>query len=343
MPSSYIGHFQRLSTIASTIPRNGDLNPYGMFVIRHSTGRLHAGDVLISNFNAKSNFQGTGSTIVEISPGGHRTLFAGIKASALPGKCPGGVGLTTALEVLHGGWVIVGSTPSTSGMAATAKAGCLIMLNKFGRVVKTFSGHGINGPWDSTMVQSGRVAVLFVTNVLNGTVAGNGAVVHKGTVLRLTFLLHRHRMPQLVARTTIGSGFAQQTSSTAFVLGPTGVGFGRRGTLYVADTQSSTITAIAHALVRPGSAGTGTLVTSGGMLNAPLGLAIAPNGHILTVNGNDGLLVETTPAGAQIAHFLLDNTSSPPGNGALFELAIKPRHGGVYYVDDAANTLRLLN
>lgn len=123
MPSSYIGHFQRLSTIASTIPRNGDLNPYGMFVIRHSTGRLHAGDVLISNFNAKSNFQGTGSTIVEISPGGHRTLFAGIKASALPGKCPGGVGLTTALEVLHGGWVIVGSTPSTSGMAATAKAG----------------------------------------------------------------------------------------------------------------------------------------------------------------------------------------------------------------------------
>jgi hypothetical protein len=343
VPSSYIGHFHKLRTIASTIPHNGDLNPYGMFVIRHSTGRLHAGDVLISNFNAKSNFQGTGSTIVEISPSGHRTLFAHIKASALPGKCPGGVGLSTALEVLRGGWVIVGSTPSKDGMAATAKAGCLIMLNRNGQVVKTFSGHGINGPWDSTMAQSGNVADLFVTNVLNGTVAAKGAVVHKGTVLRLTFLLHEHGMPQLVARATIGSGFAEQTSATAFVLGPTGVGLGRHDTLYVADTQSNTITAIPHALVRPGSAGTGTVVTSGGMLNAPLGLAIAPNGHILTVNGLDGLLVETTPAGAQIAHFLLDNTSSPPGNGALFELAIKPGHGGVYYVDDAANTLRLLH
>ena len=34
----------------------------------------------------------------------------------------------------------------------------------------TFSGHGINGPWDMTAVNLGRVADLFVTNVLNGTV-----------------------------------------------------------------------------------------------------------------------------------------------------------------------------
>src|SRR5260370_14027028 len=117
MPSSYIGQFHKLSTIASTIPRNGDLNPYGMFVIRHSAGRLHAGDVLISNFNAKSNFQGTGSTIVEISPSGHRTLFAHIKASALPGRCPGGVGLSTALEVLRAGWAVVGTPPPKDGLA----------------------------------------------------------------------------------------------------------------------------------------------------------------------------------------------------------------------------------
>jgi hypothetical protein len=343
MPSSYIGHFSKLRTIASTVPGNGDVNPYGIFVIQHSAGRLHAGSVLISNFNAKSNLQGTGTTIVEISPGGHRTLFAHIRASKLPGACPGGVGLTTALEVLRGGWVIVGSTPSKDGSAATAKAGCLIMLNKDGRVVRTFSGHGINGPWDAAMVQFGRVADLFVTNVLNGTVKANGKVVHKGTVLRLTFLLSRFHMPRLVARTTIGSGFAQQTNATAFVLGPTGVGLGRHDTLYVADTQTSTITAIPHAVIRPGSAGTGVMVSSGGLLNAPLGLAIAPNGNILTVNGNDGNLVETTPGGAQIAHFQLDNSGAPPGAGALFGLAIKPHHGGVYYVDDAANTLRLLH
>lgn len=343
MPSSYLSQFHKLRTIASTVPGNGDVNPYGIFVVRQSTGHLHAGDVLVSNFNAKSNEQGTGSTIVEISPAGHRTLFAHIKASTLPGMCPGGVGLTTALEVLPGGWVIVGSTPSKNGMASTAKAGCLIMLNSAGQVVRTFSGHGINGPWDAAMVQRGPFAVLFVDNVLNGTVAADGAVVHEGTVLRLTFLLSGSGMPLLVARTTIGSGFAEQTNASAFVLGPTGLGLGKHDTLYVADTQNSQITAIRHALVRHGSAGTGALVAAGGLLNAPLGLAIAPNGDVLTVNGNNGRIVETTPAGAQIAHFLLDNSGSPPGAGALFGLAVKPDNGGVYYVDDATNTLRLLH
>ena len=64
---------------------------------------------------------------------------------------------------------------------------------------------------------------------------------------------------------------------------------------------------------------------------------------MLTVNGGDGLLVETTPAGMQIAHRQLDKSGSPPGAGALFGLALKPRHRGIYFVDDAVNTLRLLH
>jgi sugar lactone lactonase YvrE len=127
------------------------------------------------------------------------------------------------------------------------------------------------------------------------------------------------------------------------VLAPTGVGLGRHGTLYIADTQDNTITAVAMARTRAGSAGPGTMVTSAGDLNNPLGLAIAPNGDILTVNGGDGRIVETTPAGAQIAARYLDRTPpAPVGAGALFGLAIRPA-GGVYYVDDATNTLRLLH
>src|ERR1700685_2217314 len=57
-PSAFISHFSNLHTIASTVPANGDVNPYGMFVLQHSAGRERAGDVLISNFNAKSNAQG---------------------------------------------------------------------------------------------------------------------------------------------------------------------------------------------------------------------------------------------------------------------------------------------
>ena len=49
------------------------------------------------------------------------TEFAQISAATLPGSCPGGVGLTTALSILPGGWVVVGSTPSSDGTAATAR------------------------------------------------------------------------------------------------------------------------------------------------------------------------------------------------------------------------------
>jgi len=344
-PNSFISHFHHLQKIDSTVPKNGDVNPYGIFVVRASTGRLRQGSVLISNFNNKGNLQGTGTTIVEISPGGHRTLFARITARSLPGRCPGGVGLTTALEVLRGGFVVVGSTPSKNGMAATAKAGCLIVLNRFGRVVETLSGHGINGPWNSTMVEHGSMADLFVANVLNGTVQAGGKVVHHGTVLRLALQLRGNRPPRWVATTKVGSGFGTATNAAAFVLGPTGLGLGRHGTLYVAQTLTSTIHAIPNAQFRMRTAGTGRLVSAHGALNMPLGLAIAPNGNILTVNGGDGLIVETTPRGHQVGQALLDTTPPTPagGAGALFGLAVKPGGRGIYFVDDISNTLMLFH
>ena len=112
---AFVGPLHKRSVIASTVPANGDVNPYGVAVVPRSVGRLHAGDVLVSNFNAASNLQGTGTTIVQISPEGKRTTFAALKSDMLPGRCPGGVGLTTALGVLRSGWVIVGSLPTSDG------------------------------------------------------------------------------------------------------------------------------------------------------------------------------------------------------------------------------------
>ena len=108
---TFIGPLNHTKVIASTVPANGDVNPYGVAVVPHSTGRLYRGDVLVSNFNNSTNVQGTGTTIVEVSPHGKVFLFAGIKDS----YCPGGVGLTTALVVLRSGWVIVGSLPTQNG------------------------------------------------------------------------------------------------------------------------------------------------------------------------------------------------------------------------------------
>jgi hypothetical protein len=332
-----------VSVVASTVPANGDVNPYGIVRVPMSSGLLVEGNLLISNFNNAKNLQGTGTTIVQIAPNGTRSLFAHIDATALPGPCPGGVGLTTALAVLRSGWVIVGSLPTKDGTAATAQAGCLLVLNHHGKVVETFFGSLINGPWDMTAFDAGSIAELFFTNVLNGTVAAGGKVVHGGTVVRLTLNIPPGAKPFLQSMVVIGSGFPERTDPAALVIGPTGVGLSPGGgILYVADSLNSRIAVIHNPLFRQTSAGTGATLTQGGSLNDPLGLTVKPDGNILTTNGNNGRLVETSPGGQQLHTALIDNTGTPPGAGALFGLT-DVRGTGVYFVDDASNTLNLFH
>ncbi|MFE7313613.1 hypothetical protein ACFU7T_10970 [Streptomyces sp. NPDC057555] len=338
----FLGPLHTVSTVASTVPANGDLNPYGTALVEQSVGDLRRGDVLVSNFNNAANQQGTGTTLVQISPRGTAKLFAQIDPKKLPGPCPGGVGLTTALSILPGGWVVVGSLPTADGTSATARAGCLLVLDSRGKVRETFSGQGINGPWDMTAKSYGEKTDLFVTNVLNGTVAGGGKVVRRGTVLRITLRTQGNRPPTRIATTEIGSGFAQKTDPVALVIGPTGVGL-RDGTLYVADTVDNRITAIPDASTRRNSARIGRVVTINQRLNGPLGMAITPKGNILTVNSGDGNIVETTPRGVQVAVRKLDTSGTPPGAGALFGLAIATNPDRVYFVDNATNTLNLLS
>jgi DNA-binding beta-propeller fold protein YncE len=340
LAAATLSAYAQPSVVASTVPANGDVNPYGVARVLRSSGALVQGNILVSNFNNSNNFQGTGSTIVQVSPSGSVSLFAQIDPSMLPGPCPGGVGLTTALVVLRAGWVIVGSLPTSDGTSATAQAGCLLVLDHKGNVVETFYGSLINGPWDMTAWDVGNFAELFVSNVLNGTVAAGGRVVNKGTVIRLELDLPSGSMPSLHSITVIGSGFSERTDPAALVIGPTGLGLDPDAdVLYVADSLHNRVAAIGDPLFRASSDGTGKTVTQGGSLNDPLGLTVSRGGNILTVNGDDGFLVETTPNGRQIYKALLDNTGTPPGNGALFGLI--DVDGKIYYVDDASNTLNL--
>jgi len=336
----------------STVPANGDINPYGVAVVPRSSGKLVRGHILVSNFNNSQNLQGTGTTIVDVAPDGTLSVFAQIDATKLPGPCPGGVGLTTALSVLRHGWVIVGSLPTTDGTSATAKAGCLLVLNNKGKVVETFSGNRfgarINGPWDMTALDLGDFAELFVTNVLNGTVAANGNVVTKGTVVRIVLSVPEQEAgnddrgaPRERLRTVIGSGFQERTDPAALVIGPTGLTLASDGTLYVADTLLNRIAAIPNAVFRFSSAETGRTVSVGANLNQPLGLAIAPNGDVLSVNAGDGNIVEITPAGSQITVMNIDTSGA--GAGTLFGLAVTLDGKGIYFVDDGDNTLDRLH
>ena len=340
--SSFVGAFSHITTVASTVPSNGDINPYGVATVPVSMGALVKDNVLVSNFNNASNLQGTGSTIVQISPNGTVTEFTNLSAATLPGPCPGGVGLTTALVALRSGWVIVGSLPTSDGTATTAQAGCLVVLDRNGHPVETLSGSGINGPWDMTALDMTTSAVLFVSNVLNGTVAAGGAVVSQGSVLRIV-LDTTTSIPTETSRAVIASAFEERTDPNALVIGPTGLGLGAGGTLFVADTLLSRIAAIPSAVTRSTDAGAGMTVAQGGGLKQPLGLVIAPNGDIVTVNAGNGHLVEVTASGAQLSARFVDVSHSKNGAGTLFGLAIAPGGAGVYFVDDGNNTLNLLH
>ncbi len=344
---SFLSRLSTVNTVASTVPANGDQNPYGVAVVRRSVGSLTRGNILISNFNNGANSQGTGTTIMQISPDGAASVFAQLDPVSLGGMCPDGIGLTTALVALRSGWVVVGSLPTTDGTSPTAKAGCLLVLDSEGRVAEDIRGPMINGPWDMTAFDAGEWAALFVTNVLIGTVAASPETVNEGTVLRIVLSIPdgdagtRNSPPDVLSETIIGSGFAERTDPAALVVGPTGVGLGHDGTLYVADSVNSAVQAIPDALFRHTSADVGRTVSTGGAINGPLGLVIAPNGNIIVANGGDGNMVELTPRGTQITVTPADTTGI--GAGTLFGLAVAPANKGIYFVNDGDNTLRFLH
>jgi hypothetical protein len=337
----FLASLKSVSTVASTVPPSGDVNPYGIATVASSTGKLVKGDMLVSNFNDKANNQGTGASIVQISPTGQHSLFAAITAKSLPGRCPGGVGLTTALNVLPGGYVVVGSLPTTNGKSATAKYGCLIVLDSHGKPVSTISGPQIAGPWDMTAATTGAITNLFVSNALNGGAAKGRSVDKNSTVLRIRVSSGADQPPKVLSEQVIANKIPWRNDPNALVIGPTGVALAPNGTLYLADTLSNRIAAIPHALTRttPARDG-GKTITRGGKLNQPLGVILAPNGDILAANAGNGNIVEISPAGKQLMTRTADKKT---GAGSLFGLVLNAHRSGIFYVDDGDNTLKLLH
>lgn len=339
---SYLAGIKKHQTVGSSVPENGDQNPYAMAFVPASTGNLKKGDLLVGNFNNKGNLQGTGTTIVDYQPDtGKVSLFAKIPAN-LPG-CPGGVGLSTALAVLKSGWVIVGSAPSTDGTTKTLGSGCLIVLDSTGKVQSTLAGPNINDPWGNmAWIDKGDSATLFLSNVGFGIGAPGQPVQNTATVLRLELTIPQGQPPEFTKQTVIGNGFGAQSDAGVFLIGPTGLALAPDGSLYVSDAIGNRITTIPNAVTRTDSAGTGKVVTTDGYLKRPLALAWAPNGNLLVTNGLNGQLVEVNPkTGKQVAAQWIDKdeAQTPPGSGDLFGIVESPDGKGFYYVEDDMNTI----
>ena len=196
-PGSFLDGIHRQTTLTTTVPDNGDQNPYAIVVAPVSAGIVQKDDVLVTNFNNDGNLQGLGTTIVAYNPATKKlTTFASLPRN-LAG-CPGGVGLTTAMTMLKSGWVIVGSAPSADGTTKTKGPGCLIVLDANGKVASVIANENINMPWGNmATIDNGEDAVIFVSNAGFGVGSPDGdpRVVSEETVLRLNLAIKNGEPP----------------------------------------------------------------------------------------------------------------------------------------------------
>ena len=164
------------------------MSPLFPATFRPDPGPLQPGDILVSNFNNKQNLQGTGTTIMRVPSSGTPTTF-------FQGTAP--LGLSTGLGVLQAGLVLVTNLPTKDGTSATAGPGSLLVINNSGKLIQSFTGADIQGPWDAAIVDGGNVAVVFIANALNGTVS------------RLDFAVSSSGL-KLLNSATIASGYMHQ-------------------------------------------------------------------------------------------------------------------------------------
>ncbi|WP_174543211.1 hypothetical protein [Paraburkholderia monticola] len=315
------------SVTSSTVPTNGDVNPYGMAFVPFgvpSWSTLKPGDVVVSNFNAKSNLQGTGTTIVKlVATSNPVTFFQGQN-----------LGLTTALAVLRSGFVLVGNVPTTDGKNVVPP-GSLLVINPQGGLVKQLVDPKLlDGPWDLTVIDGGQFVRVFVSDVLNGKVA------------RIDLAIGEDGVQMLPSSTIIASGYLHRTDPQALVVGPTGLAYDpSHDVLYVASTGDNAVFAIYGAAGASRDGGVGRMIYQDNKhLHGPLALALAPNGHLVTANGDavnpdpnhPSEIVEFTVDGQFVAQLQVDSTA-----GSAFGLAFgldSKRHQQFTAVDDNTNT-----
>jgi len=324
-----------VAVTASTVAANGDTNPYGIAFVPTSFppgGILTAGDVLVSDFANKEGKAGLGVSLVRIQPTGQQTTF-------FQGT---GVGLTAGLKILRSGFVLVASLPTLDGTSATAQQGSLLVINKNGSQVTSIADPNLlAGPWELAVFDTDETALVFVSNVLNGTVT------------RLVLTATRTPTGQTVTAsnlTRIASGYAHRLDPAAPLIGPAGLAYDPRDdTLFVASTGDNSIFRVDNAARATADNGKGTvLFNDPGHLHGPSGLVFGPNGHLLATNSAGGSagpnnandIVELTDRGRFVSQQTVE-----PSSGGGFGLHFTRDQSGVRrlaWLNDYGNTVTIV-
>ena len=283
-------------------------NPYGLALVPSGFpkgGTIQEGDLLVSNFNNSAGKQGLGTTIDFIDPNnGDTGLFFQVSGQQT-------TGFTNALGVAKKGFIFAGTVLTKDGTDGTVAPGDLYIIDKGGHLVKTIAPNTnlINGPWGLAINDKGDSAQVFVSNVFDGTVTRLDVSFKGGVTINKS--------------TTIASGYTFALSVGAIVIGPAGLFYDKKkDILYVSAENDNEIFAISGASMLPASGGKGQMIFDNAALNGPLGLVLAPNGDLITVNADSinaspaipSDVIEFTTGGTLFAYFF----RPPPGRGGVY-------------------------
>ncbi|HXW93269.1 MAG TPA: hypothetical protein VEK33_22160 [Terriglobales bacterium] len=322
----------------STVPSNGDGNPYGLAYVPFgfpSNGALSTGELLVSNFNNSSATAGQGTTIITVNPNtGQTGLF-------FQGTSP--IGFTNALTIARVGLVFAGSLPTSSG---TPEPGPLDVFDLNGNLLQQLgSSNLVDGPWGMALNDGGNTAQLFVANIFGTN--DNFA----GSITRLDVLLSPSGITVMDA-ITVASGYTSAPDVSGTVVGPAGLAYDSyNDILYVASEGDDAIYKLIGAGHTTSNLGTGQVIYNDQtVLHGPLGLIFAPNGDLITANADPthfppsatdpSEIIEITRSGTFVRKFSID-----PNPGSAFAVAINNSFffQQFVYVDDFVSNSTIWN
>lgn len=312
--------------IGSTVdPKFGQLNPYGLTVAPATAGDFTKGDLAVCNFNAKSNVQGTGFTIVALHPA--------------PGSKPR---LVSASKTLLGcDALALGSADDIWAAAFSANDNPVLAAN--GGLEANIKGKPFDRPFGQIFAQPRSESPAFYESN-----AGDGTIVRINLGSTFTY--------DVIAR-----GFAVNHGKPGSIFGPSGLAYDPRvDTLYIVDGTNNTVVAFSKVTgipaggitVEPGgktfkgpSADRARLVFSGAPLNGPISSALLPNGNLVIGNTSNpsgqNIMVEMTPQGKVLDVRNVDKGAA----GSIFGMVATGTNDAdtkVYFNDDNHNDLRVL-
>jgi hypothetical protein len=306
-------------------PTNGAQNPYGLAIAPSTTGDFTAGDLVVCDFNAKSNVQGTGRSVVALHP--------------IPKSKPLHVSADKSLT----GCDALSLDESDTVWAASMVANDNPIIGATGKLVDNIKGKPFSQPWGQIYAEptSGSKA-FYETNAATGTIV-------------------RINLASTFTYDVIAKGFPVNHGKPGTALAPSGLAYDPSvDTLYFADGQNSTIVAFKDVTNIPAggitargngmsftgpSAADARIVFSGKPLNGPISTALLPNGNLVVGNTLDpngkNLMIEISAAGKLLDVLNVDKGAS----GALFGIVATGSSSSdtkVYFNDDNHNNVQVL-